>query len=491
MAGQKSTLDLDDIQGFVLRAYAMPMLRHFLLAVEAPAQARRQLGRFVSGDESDAPQITTAADWHVGFAPGPRDNPADAPRHKPDYCLNIGLTWPGLVALELERRFPTLSFKSFGAFIEGAARRAELVGDTGASSPQNWVGGFGTGADHVLVTLHAISPEAMTSYSDRLCAWLAEGNGFREIWRQDGMALMQMQNGQPVPTAKVHFGYTDGMTTPTIRGGPEVYQPDHQQPCDPWLFVLREDAPNYHVPEPRALGRNGSFAVFKKVETDVVGFEDFLQSNKDRIDPELLAAKMCGRWRNGVPLALSPDTDTPAGAISPDQLNDFGYVESDGSGDPKGLRCPVGAHIRRVNPRGSQVVGQGIPGGSNNSHRLIRRGLSYGPTYDPTKPYDGIERGMLFHFINSNIENQYEFVLRRWVEDSEFAGAVRLEPRSKDPLIGTQDPAESIFVVPQADGKPPMKVTGLSTFSTTRAAAYLFLPSVTAIRLIANLAEGS
>ena len=185
-----------------------------------------------------------------------------------------------------------------------------------ASSPENWIGGFGSGDDHVLVTLHAISPEAMTRYSDRLCAWFAEGDAFREIWRQDGMALMEMQDGQPVPTAKVHFGYTDAITTPTIRGGPESYQPDHQEPCEPWLFVLREDAENYVVPEPRALGLNGSFAVFKKVETDVVGFEDFLQSNKDKIDPELLAAKMCGRWRNGVPLALSPETDSPAGGIS-------------------------------------------------------------------------------------------------------------------------------------------------------------------------------
>ena len=257
--GRNRALDLADIQGFVLRAYAMPMLRHFLLAVEDPAQARRQLGRLVSGDESDAPQITTAADWHVGFAPGPQDNPADAPRHKPDYCLNIGITWPGLVALELEERLPTLSFKSFGAFIEGAAQRAELVGDTGTSSPQNWIGGFGSGDDHVLVTLHAISPEAMTSYSDRLCAWFAEGGAFRELWRQDGMALMQMQDGQPVPTAKVHFGYTDGMTTPTIRGGPEVYPPDHQQPCEPWLFVLREDAPNYEVPEPPSTGAERQF----------------------------------------------------------------------------------------------------------------------------------------------------------------------------------------------------------------------------------------
>ena len=247
-AVQDPMLDFADIQGFVLRAYRMPMVRHFLLTVGMPADARRQLGRLVSGDESDVPQITTAGDWHVGFAPGPRDDPADPPRCRPDYCLNIGITWPGLMALEIEQRVPTVSFKSFGAFIEGAAQRAELVGDTGASSPENWIGGFGRGSDHVLVTLHAISPEAMTSYSDRLSAWFAKGNAFREIWRQDGMALMEMQDGQPVPTAKVHFGYTDGISTPTIRGGPEQYHSDHQEPCEPWLFVLREDAENYVVP---------------------------------------------------------------------------------------------------------------------------------------------------------------------------------------------------------------------------------------------------
>ena len=97
---------------------------------------------------------------------------------------------------------------------------------------------------------------------------------------------------------------------------------------------------------------------------------------------------------------------------------------------------------------------------------------------------------MLFHFINSNIENQYEFVLRQWVNDSEFAGAVRLHPKSKNPLIGTQKPAESIFVMPQANGGPPIEVTGLSSFVTTKAAAYVFLPSITAIKFVANLGDG-
>ena len=146
-AAQKAAtkLDLDDIQGFILRGYRMPMVRHFLLTVGAPAAARKLLGRLVSGDENDTPQITTAEDWHVGFEAGPGDNPADPPRRKPDYCLNVGITWPGLVALEIKDRAPTLSFKSFGAFTAGAAERATLVGDTGPSAPQNWLGGFGAG----------------------------------------------------------------------------------------------------------------------------------------------------------------------------------------------------------------------------------------------------------------------------------------------------------------------------------------------------------
>jgi hypothetical protein len=70
----KTTLDLADIQGFILRGYRMPMVRHFLLTVGVPAEARKMLGRLVSGNESDAPQITTAEDWHIGFEPGPAEH---------------------------------------------------------------------------------------------------------------------------------------------------------------------------------------------------------------------------------------------------------------------------------------------------------------------------------------------------------------------------------------------------------------------------------
>ncbi len=486
-SGAKSTLDLGDIQGFILRGYRMPMVRHFLLTVGVPAEARKLLGRLASGDESDTPQITTAEDWHVGFEPGPFDNQAEAPRYKPDYCLNVGITWPGMLALEIRDKVDELSFAAFGSFIAGAAEQAQFVGDTGPSAPENWIDGFGKGSDHVLLTLHAMGPEAMTAYSDRLSALFAERGAFHEICRVDGNAWLETVDGNPVPTAKVPFGYTDGISMTTIRGGPERYLADHQQPCEPWLFVLLDEAENYIVPEPHELGLNGSFAVFKMIKTDVVGFENFLQSNKDKIDPELLAAKICGRWRNGVPLALSPDTDSPPGGIPLDQLNNYEYVNSDGSGDPEGLRCPVGAHMRRINPRGQPVIGQGNPGGSNNNHRLIRRGLPYGPNFDPKQPYDGIERGLMGYFIVSDIEDQYEFVLKEWVNGAAFAGQMRLDPKSKDPMIGAQDPAESIFVIPQPNGAAPIKVTGFSTFVTTKAAAYCFLPSITALKFISNL----
>jgi len=54
-------------------------------------------------------------------------------------------------------------------------------------------------------------------------------------------------------------------------------------------------------------------------------------------------------------------------------------------------------------------------------------------------------------------------------------------------MIGSQDPAESIFVVPRANGEPPIKITGFSSFTTTKAAAYCFLPSITAVKFISEL----
>ncbi len=466
-----SRLHLSDIQGFVLRRYLMPMQRNFLMKVTNPAAARSVLGRMVNGDDRDALQVTTA------------EQPAFGAR----YYLQVGITWPGLIALEVKDRVPKLSFKSFPSFVEGAAKRAESLSEVGTSAPENWIGGFGKGDDHVVFTLFAMNPQDLEVLSAQLATLCASGGAFEELWRGDGAALTETVNGSAMPVAKVHFGYTDGLADPTIKGGPEGNIPDHQQPCEPWLFVLLDEAESYYVPEPAELGRNGSFGVFMVMRQDVVGFENFLQSHKDKIDPELLAAKICGRWRNGVPLELSPDTDSPPGGTKLDQLNDFDYVNKDGSGDPLGQRCPVGAHIRRVNPRGQPIKGQGIPGGSNNSHRLVRRGIPYGPAYVPGAPDDGIERGLMGYLINASIENQFEFVMREWINGYDFVGASRLNPKSQDIMASrTSDPALGVFEIPQAGG-PPLTITGFSSFVTTRASAYCFLPSITSLKFIAGL----
>src|SRR5262245_10397029 len=203
-----SDLQLRQIQGFILRMYRMPMVRHFLLRVNTPAAARVLLGCLVSGDERDTPQITTAEEWHVA-APGPQDDRKAPPRRQTDYCLNVGVTWSGLVALEVKDRLPGFSHGTFTAFVEGAAKRAEALGDRGASGPEHWISGFGTGNDHVLVTLYALHPNAMEQYSKRLIALFAEGKAYELLAQIDGMALPEMQDGKPVPVPKVHFGYTD------------------------------------------------------------------------------------------------------------------------------------------------------------------------------------------------------------------------------------------------------------------------------------------
>jgi hypothetical protein len=123
------------------------------------------------------------------------------------------------------------------------------------------------------------------------------------------------------------------------------------------LFSIEHPCPDDAAPGAARTRPQRRFAVFKMAETDVVGFENIVKSNRDKIDPELLAAKICRRWRNGVPLMLSPDTDSPPGGIAPERLNDYDYVNAVGTGDPKGIRCPVGAHVRCINPRGQPVTG--------------------------------------------------------------------------------------------------------------------------------------
>jgi deferrochelatase/peroxidase EfeB len=458
-----------DIQGFILRTYAMPLLRVLALNVRHPAATRQFLGQLVAGGEVDGgsgglPQLATAIDWNV----------------KPQHCLNIGLTHAGLAALGI----PAASLASFPAeFVEGAAARAEKVGDTGAGSPEHWKEAFSSPDLHILLFLFAQNDAALEQAANRLRAGYEETGAMSELSVCDGRSL----EGNAA-----HFGYRDGFAQPTIEGGLPPVTPDVLPPAPAGEFLLGYPSQYmdflYPVPTPDELGRNGSFAVFRILAQDCHGFEQFLTqaARQTGLDRELIAAKLCGRWRNGVPLSLSPDF--PDERIPLEQRNSFDYVPSesmpDAFDDRRGYRCPLGSHIRRMNPRNSIVAGN-----AGLKHRIIRRGLPYGPPYDPANPDDGIERGLLGLFIGVSIRDQFEFLMSDWANKGAFAPGLR---GTTDPVIGSRTRqiasdgggASDTFLIPAEGRERPIELTGLSRFVTCRGGAYCFLPSATAIRYI-------
>jgi len=455
-------LDLDDIQGLIVRGYRKPTARHLLLRIDRREAFRAMLGDLATEDRASGPYITVAADWI--------DKPPAGV--KATHCVNIGFSYEGLKALGL----PSSSLESFPEeFGQGAVARAAEVGDTGPSAPEHWAPSLLSPAAHVLLSVFADSPEELESVSADLRGRAGRGAA-TELDRFDARAL---------PGEVAHFGYRDGLAQPTIEGLPMAGLPDPFPLSPPGEFLL--GYPSQHagftfpVPEPEALGRNGSFGAFRILEQDVHAFERFLTEESERagIDRELLAAKIVGRWRNGVPLTMSPDTYSPSPPIPQEQLNCFDYVKTaaveQDYDDPKGLTCPVGAHIRRANPRSQPVAG-----GGGLTHRIVRRGLPYGPPYDPHHPDDGQERGLVGMFIGVSIRDQFEFVMSEWLNDGIFAAGLG---RTKDPLIGANEPHESRFAIP---GTTPVQMAGFSRFVTTRGGAYCFLPSMTALRHMAD-----
>jgi deferrochelatase/peroxidase EfeB len=254
----------------------------------------------------------------------------------------------------------------------------------------------------------------------------------------------------------------------------------------------------WRVPQPAALGHNGTFNAFRVLKQDVVAFEEYLdQAASDLLEHpqvdellppgaeakigqvmsvegrhgalrEIVAANLCGRWRDGTPLALSADAPDP----NVNQAN-FDYDRES--------RCPYGAHIRRCNPRGGQIV-QRV---ANNSRRLVRRGMPYGPAYDPAKrdrDKPEPERGLLGSFIGASLGAQFEAMSCDWLnlslQDPRITG-------SNDPIVGANDPKTSWFDLPLKSGRT-IQLRGLPRFVWTRGGAYTFLPSLSAIRFLGS-----
>jgi hypothetical protein len=150
-----------------------------------------------------------------------------------------------------------------------------------------------------------------------------------------------------------------------------------------------------------------------------------------------------------------------------------------GYDDTDGVKCPIGAHIRRGNPRESQIVQRS----ANYTRRIVRRGMPYGPRFDRSAPADTTPRGLLGSFLCASLIAQFESIMYDWInlglQDPRITG-------TNDPIIGANDPAFSRYEIP-IDGQEPIVLTGFPRFVTTVASAYLFMPSITALLWIADL----
>jgi deferrochelatase/peroxidase EfeB len=216
--------------------------------------------------------------------------------------------------------------------------------------------------------------------------------------------------------------------------------------------------------------------VYRKLHQNVQRFRDYLKEHGAKYGggEEKLAAKLIGRWRDGTPVELSPDAPDPK-IVENDQKNvNFTYGK-----DPQGTRCPVGAHIRRTNPRDAF----GFNGQLINRRRITRRGLTYG-TYVPEDqtPNDHDERGIIFMALNASLFRQFEFVQQQWVE---YGNDAHLG-NDKDMVIGNHGGKGRNTIQGTDDPKNPPFICGdLPNFVELRGGDYFFLPSMTALRMIA------
>jgi Dyp-type peroxidase family len=454
-----SKLNATDIQGFVLRGYNLPVARYLFLRLEDAKRARNLIRLLLS-------QITTGQRWDGG---------------KPQSTLNIGFTFRGLQRLEL----PLATLTTFPVeFQQGMRQRAELLGDTGVNAPEHWDPVWHESDVHVWLGINGQTAEALDTCQASVQSALDETGGAILLGAQNAAAVVM--NGKP--TTNEHFGFTDGFGNPEYLGVERSSQPGQGKLLDDgktWaplatgelLLGYADEAGELPVaPVPHLLAANGTFMVYRKLHQNLATFRAWLdhQSTLYGGGKEKLAAKLIGRWRDGTPIELSPDRPDSSIAQDPSRSTNFTYGT-----DAAGTRCPMGAHIRRVHPRDAF----GFKGRLINRRRITRRGLPYGPfAPEDQSVADTDDRGVIFMVLNASLSRQFEFVQQQWVQygnDSHLGN-------DKDVLMGNHG-GHGRFVV-QGDttpANPPFVCSNLPDFVELRGGDYFFVPSITALGMIA------
>jgi Dyp-type peroxidase family len=453
-----SRLNETDIQGMVLRGYNMPLARYLFLEILHHVQGRTMIDRLLG-------EITTGEHWDNG---------------KPLSTVNIAFTFKGLEKLGL----PDATMMSFPVeFFQGMKARGRILSDVGRNGPENWDPVWREDRVHVWLGVSAQNAEELEKRCSELGKIIQDSGGASVVGSQDA-ALLTI-SGAPSP--KEHFGYTDGFGNPDFLGVRRKSQPGQGKlmPDGTWaplatgelLLGYADEAGELPpAPVPHLLADNGTFMVYRKLHQNVATFRRYL-SEKGKLyagGEKKLAAKIVGRWQDGTPLELSPDKEDPE-LVKDDQRN----VNFKFSGDTDGLRCPLGSHLRRVNPRDTF----GFNGKLIERRRITRRGLPYGAYTPPDQPVsDQDERGVVFMVLNASIFRQFEFVQQQWIE---YGNDAHLG-NDRDMLMGNHG-GHGRFTIQGTDdpNNPPFICGDLPNFVELRGGDYFFMPSMTALKLIA------
>jgi Dyp-type peroxidase family len=435
-------LELDDIQHFLMtRPHAMAA-RYEFMTFRNPKAGQVWLRALVD-------KVGTAATVKQATAADTR-------------WVTAAFTWDGLRALGVDEAalatFPE-------EYRQGMPARATMLGDTGHNDPRHWVGGLASSDLHAIIILFARDGAHRDQSTREYERFLLECDGVERLSSLDLEAI------PPYEYSHDHFGYRDRLSQCVIEGADEVANPGSGGPLKAGEFFLGytdETGETPALPQPELLTRNGSYIAYRRLQEHVGAFREFLQRHGSTPEEqELVAAKMMGRWRSGAPLVLAPEKDDPALGADPLRNNDFNYKTM----DPHGYAVPLGAHIRRMNPRDTAT--------NMNRHKMIRRGGTYGPHLPEGAPDDGVERGIAAFVGCASLVRQFEFAQNVWVNDPSFHEL----KNERDPIMGTQDGTFDLTIP-----KRPLrrKLTGLPAFTTVRGGAYFFLPGMRALRYLAN-----
>ena len=294
-----------------------------------------------------------------------------------------------------------------------------------------------------------------------------------------GIRVLASQDFGAQPNDLNPLGYKDGIDQPSIEGSGMEPPPGRRRPIRrassfSVIRVSRRSTADAAAGHPRPQWHlRRAFASISRASVPSIDSSTRMDTRME--ERELLAAKLVGRWRSGAPLTLAPDADNPALGADPRRNNDFNYAN-----DRRGLQVPLGSHIRRMNPRDTELARLTDVNVHRHHHGGARR----------------MEPPMIrTHYRQKRMTKcraappSCSSAPRRWPPSNSFSKSGSTTATSlkagneRDPIVGLQQDGAT-FTIP----KQPVRrrVHGIDTFNRLRGGEYFSMPSLSALNWLAN-----